>query len=95
MSLIVSTASAQETKGAVVLDTGGYWRLHYRHKPPGVRIAGGLKPVTYETCLWINRSTASLVLSRGTWRRYPVNPHGQGKRLRAAISLSTRGFRDA
>ena len=66
----------------IVLDTSGYWRLHYTHKPPVVRAADGLKPVLYETCLWINRETPSpapqrVIVSSGSTSR-ALSTRGSG-----------------
>ena len=40
-----------------ILDTSGFWRIHYTLRPPVVKTAAGLQTVTQPRCLWLNRDT--------------------------------------
>ena len=81
VALSAALSAEEQSAGTIVLDTCGFWRLHYTHKPPVVRTAAGLKPVIYKADLWINRETASPPagwekpdFDDRTWRRLPGTP---------------------
>ncbi|HUV38712.1 MAG TPA: hypothetical protein VMY39_03820 [Planctomycetota bacterium] len=90
LTLASASALAQDAKPAegpepgrrtVVLDTSGFWRLHYTYRPFVVRSADGLAPVLYKHDLWINRETdppgrgwESPDFDDARWRRLPGTP---------------------
>ena len=57
VALVHTRASAEEAKDTVLLDTSGFWRLHYTHRPPLVKAGRELRPITYGVDLWLNRET--------------------------------------
>ncbi len=68
------SAQTQESGGgdAVILDTGGFWRLYYTHKLPVEKTAEGLKPVEYGP-QWLNRETPPPPLN---WTAPDFDDHG-------------------
>ncbi len=78
IAFLCPRASAADAPGRTVLDTSGFWRIHYTLRPPVVKTAAGLQTVAQAKCLWLNRDTTpppddwrSVDFDDSTWWRSP------------------------
>ena len=76
--LLCSRASAADGTSRTILDTSGFWRIHYMLRPPVVQTAAGLQTVEQPRCLWLNRDTTpppddwrSVEFDDSSWWRSP------------------------
>ncbi len=84
--LLCSTLSAQETDtGTIILDTSGFWRVHFTVKPPVVRKEQKVETLGFRA-KWVMRGTplppedwAKPDFDDSSWARFPgvchVSPH--------------------
>ncbi len=77
LALIFSASASAGENRTVVLDTTGFWRVHYTHKPPVEKTAGGEKPVKLGVT-WLDSETAeppqdwtAREFDDSAWRRLP------------------------
>ena len=72
---------APEPAKTLLVDTVGFRRVHYTHRPPLIHDADGLKPLLFKYDLWMNRETPPVPGGWQTcdfddhaWRRLPGTP---------------------
>jgi hypothetical protein len=78
IAFLCSRASAAEGMSRTILDTSGFWRIHYTLRPPVVKTLAGVQTIAQPRCLWLNRDTTpppddwrSVDFDDSSWWRSP------------------------